>query len=143
MTKEEIVAKAKELAQAGAPFILATVDQNGAPQARWMGAKVLDEPFTVYMESHRQARKVGQIRANPNAQLVFQSPDYMLVATVSGKCEVCEDPEIYRRIWEAVPELANYISGPDDPGFGAVKFTAEVIELLDMHLPPRLERAEL
>ena len=144
MTKEEIVAKAREMARAELPFMFATVDEAGAPQARWMGALVLDEPFTVYMESHTQARKMGQIRTNPRGQLVFHTPDFMQVATVSGVCEVCEDAAVYRRIWEAIPELANYVSGPDDPGFGAVKFTGQVIELLLMSpLPPTTERAEL
>jgi general stress protein 26 len=143
MTKDEIVATAKAMVESGLPFIFATVDAAGAPQARWMGAKVLDEPFTVYMESHAQARKMDQIRQNPRGQLVFHTPDYMQIATISGVCEVCEDREVYRRIWEAIPELANYISGPDDPGFGAVKFKAQQIEPLFMAPSPRTERADL
>ena len=144
MTHDEILAAAQELARSKAPFVFATVDAQGAPQVRWMGGLVLDEPFQVCMMSGAQARKLAQIRNNPAGQLVFSTPDFSRVITVSGTCEVSEDLECKERMWAAMPELAQFVSGPEDPNFGLVRFTGRRLELLAvMELGPEPLVAEL
>jgi len=130
VTRDEILAAAQELARSKAPFVFATVDAEGAPQVRWMGGLVLDEPFQVWMMSGAQARKMAQIRGNPAAQLVFSTPDFSRVITVSGTCEVSEDLACKQRVWVAMPELAQFVSGPEDPDFGLVEFVGKRLELL-------------
>ena len=127
-----ILGVARELIAAGRPFILATVDQEGKPQARWMGGNVLDEPLTVWMACGANSRKVEQVRAHPAAQLLYSDEKFARIVSISGSCEVVTDSEPKRRLWEALPVLATFLSGPEDPNLGVLKFTGHRVELLDM-----------
>jgi len=127
MGKDEIIKAAQALIKAGMPFVLTTVDGKGQPQGRWMGGGVLDEPLTVWMATGVGSRKVDQLRANSAAQLVYADPQFSRVATISGVCEIVADIEPKRRLWEAMPAMSRYVSGPDDPTLGVIKF-----ELLNM-----------
>lgn len=49
MDKHDVIGAAQDLIRAGGSFVLATVDPDGVPQVRWMGAALLEEPLTVYM----------------------------------------------------------------------------------------------
>ena len=132
MDKEQIVRTARELIQAGRPFLLATVDEKGQPQMRWMGGSVLDEPMTLWMAGGATGRKMAQIRANPAAQLLYNDEKFGSVVTISGRAEVVDSAEAKQRLWKAMPALSRYMSGPDDPGFGVVKFVGTRIEVLNL-----------
>jgi general stress protein 26 len=138
-----VVKAAQELVTSGRPFMLVTVDQSHAPQARWMGGNVLDQPFTVWMASRKNTRKMDQVRANPAAQLVCSNEDLMRTATISGRCEIVDDREAKVRLWEGTPGLSRVMSGPDDPNFGVLKFTAHRVELLDLTQAMAPQVAEL
>jgi general stress protein 26 len=132
MDRDEIIAVTRELAEADVPFVLATVDEHGAPQVRWMGGCALDDPMTVWLAGGAKSRKMSQISASARAQLMFHSQDFGRVATVSGECEVVGTIEAKRRLWERMPQLSRYVSGPEDPEFGVIKFVGRRIELLNM-----------
>ena len=132
MTSAEIVDLAQHMIGAGRPFLLATVDQQGAPQARWMGGNVLDPPLTLWMASRAKARKMDQLRANPAAQLIFADERFQQVITIAGRGEVVDGLEPKRRLWEAMPVLSQLLSGLDDPNFGVIKFVGSRVELLDL-----------
>ena len=132
MTSEEIITAAKELIAADRPFVLATVDQDGGPQVRWMGAFMLQDPLVCYMAAGGQSRKIEQLKANPRAQLMFQDESFGRVATLSGTAEIVEDIDTKRRAWDAMPVCAKYFPGPDAPEFGLIKFVCERVELLAM-----------
>ena len=123
MTSEEIITAAKELIAADRPFVLATVDQDGGPQVRWMGAFMLQDPLVCYMAAGGQSRKIEQLKANPS---------FGRVATLSGTAEIVEDIDTKRRAWDAMPVCAKYFPGPDAPEFGLIKFVCERVELLAM-----------
>jgi general stress protein 26 len=140
MEKNEIIALVRTLmnqrrpmVNTRRPFVLATSGPEGAPQMRWMGDLMLEDPLTVYMACGAQSRKMDQIRVNQNAQLMFQSEGFGQVATLSGTCEICDDAETKMRIWKAMPVVASYVSGPDDPNLGVLHFITRKVELLMMH----------
>lgn len=143
MSKEEIIRAAQELTKANRVFVLATVDQAGVPQVRWMGGCLLDEPMTLSMATKAKSRKMDQIRAHPQAQLMFQDEECTRVATVTGTCEVDDTLESRRRLWQAIPELARHVSAPEDPALGVIKFVGSRIELLKMTAGAVPEVAEL
>ena len=132
MSRDEIIKIAQGMATAGMPFVLTTVDEKGQPQGRWMGRGVLDEPLTVWMATGVGSRKVGQLRANPAAQLMYADPQFSRIITISGKCEIVTDMEPKRRLWEAMPAMSRYVSGPDDPTLGVIMFVGRRVELLNM-----------
>ena len=144
MTSEEVLTQARQVASGQLPFILATVDEKGEPQARWMAGLALDESLTFAMMTMPESRKITQILARPAAQLVFHTPDYMRVATLSGACEISHDLEIKQRLWDTMPDCDRFVSGPEDPRFGLVIFRTRRVELLDIsQTPPALEQAEI
>jgi general stress protein 26 len=132
MDKQTIIDAAKDLVRAGRSFVLATVDSEGVPQVRWMGAAYLAEPFLVYMAAGAASRKIGQMESHPKSQLMFQTEDYSRVATLTGTCEAVEDVETKRRVFEGILGAAQYFSGPDDPNFAAIEFTCQRVEMLGM-----------
>ncbi len=115
--------------------VLATVDAEGRPHCRWMGALVEDSqaPWTFYLACGKTSRKMEQIAANPNAQLVFTDPVKWEVATLSGTAAAEAGQAAREWLFAAVPAMKNYYSGPTDPGLGVIKFKANCLELLAMH----------
>ena len=115
--------------------LLATVDAEGRPHCRWMGALVEDPqaPWTFYLACGKASRKMAQIAANPNAQLVFSDPVKWDVATLSGTA-VAETGQAARQwLFDEVPAMKTYYSGPTDPTMGVIKFKARCVELLAAH----------
>ncbi len=95
------------------------------------------------MSCGTDSRKIAQLKANPAAQLVCNDEKFALVATIGGKGEVVDSKEAKQKLWEAMPVLANYLSGPDDPNFGVIKFVADKVELLNMAEGMGMHVAEL
>jgi general stress protein 26 len=115
--------------------LLATVDGEGRPHCRWMGALVEDPqaPWTFYLACGKASRKMAQIAANPNAQLVFSDQAKWDVATLSGTA-VAETRHTPRQwLFNAVPAMKTYYSGPADPAMGVIKFRTRCVELLAAH----------
>jgi general stress protein 26 len=143
MDKTEIVNAALDLVRAGRSFVLATVDRDGTPQVRWMGGAHLEEPFTICMACGAESRKMGQIASDPRSQLMFQAEDFSRVATLTGTSEVVTEAEAKRRVFEGIAGASQYFSGPDDPNFGAIKFTCQRVEMLGMSDGMGVDSAEL
>ena len=132
MEREDIIKAAQEICKAGAPFVFATVGEDGGPRMRWMGGLMLEEPLVIYMAGGARARKMAQIHRDPLGELMFQAPDFSKVITLYGNCQVLDDAAVRQKLWVAIPQLAKYMSGPDDPEFGVVRFDTKQIEILAM-----------
>jgi general stress protein 26 len=132
------------LGEGNAQFIMATVDADGKPCMRWMGAFARDpgDPWVLYAASFSGARKMKQIAANPNMQLLFAKPDLSEVVTLIGTAEVEGSPEIKQLLWDAIPMLGQYFTSVEGEDFGIIRFTTKCMELLAMqeqHEPYCLE----
>ena len=130
MDRDEIIAAARDVIARNHTFVLATLGEDGGPRIRWMGDLILEEPLTVYMAAGTSSRKTGQIRANPRAQLMFNTEGHEGVVTLSGTCVIQEDLDTRRRAWEGMPVLERFVSGPDDPDLTILRFDAKRVELL-------------
>lgn len=130
MTTEEIVATAREILTSGRAVVLATVDQQGMPQMRWMGGVVVEEPLTVYLVAGAQSRKMHQIQAHPHAQVLAQDEGFARVVTCSGGAELVQDADVKKRVWDGMPGAARFFSGPDDPNLGVLAIKVARVELL-------------
>jgi len=143
MEKEQIIGAALELGRSGGPFVYATVDGEGAPQVRWMGGAYVEEPFTVYMACGAESRKMRQIAGQAKSQLMFHSGDFSRVATLTGTSEAVTEPEAKRRVFEGIAGASQYFAGPDDPNFGAIRFTCRRVEMLGLSEGMGVESAEV
>jgi general stress protein 26 len=132
--QEKALAQVVELVEAGRPFVMGTVDQAGKPQMRWMGGIARDPGCQTvgYLACASGSRKMLQLAANPAMQLMFHSEDMMCVATLEGVGREETDTAVKHQVWAAMPMLAEYFPGPDDPTFALVRFEARRVELLCM-----------
>ena len=122
------------LGDGAAQYVMATVDAEGQPCMRWMGAFARDpeNQWVLYAASFSGARKMQQIAANPNMQLLFVKPDFSEVATLIGAAEIETSPEIKQLVWNSIPMLSQYFTSVEGEDFGLIKFTTKRLELLAM-----------
>ena len=115
--------------------VLATVDGQGRPQCRWMGALVEDPtaPWTFYLACGKASRKMTQIALHPYAQLVFTDQAKWEVATLSGIAVIEPGQAARQWMFAAVPAMTTYYSSPTDPALGVIKFKTQRAELYAMH----------
>ncbi len=114
--------------------VLATVGADGKPHMRWMGALVEhpEQPWTFFLVCNKESRKMAQIAANNQAQLLFTNQDKWEIASLSGTVEAADCPECRKMMWDSVPAMSRYYSGPDDPKMAIILFKTECLELLAM-----------
>ncbi|MEW6358987.1 MAG: pyridoxamine 5'-phosphate oxidase family protein [Planctomycetota bacterium] len=135
-TAWKMVQKNKDL------FLLSTVDADGRPHTRYMGAMLMAGDFEVLMATHQGSRKVEHIKNNPNAQLVFSSDDYSRVVTLSGTARLGAPLDIKRRMWEAFPGLKQHFRDFTSPEFCVIRFKASALEIVtatSRYEPMRIE----
>lgn len=132
MDRQVVIEAALQLIRADRPFVLATVDAEGCPQVRWMGAAHYEWPATIYMAAFADSRKMAQINGHPQAQLMFHSEGFKRVATLSGTARVVADPAVKRRVFAEMLDSSDYFEGPDDPRFGLIAFVFTRIEAIGL-----------
>ncbi|MHC4983506.1 MAG: pyridoxamine 5'-phosphate oxidase family protein [Planctomycetota bacterium] len=129
----------KDFHEAAKIAFLATCDGD-LPRVRPM-SPVAVEGNVIWVASGASSEKMAQIAANPNVELCYMKADHSHLR-IRGKAEVCDDPDVKQRIWEAYPLLKDYFKSPDDPEFALLKITAgEVLTMPSMSY--KYERLEL
>ncbi len=131
MTQEQAIQQVEELISSGKSYVMATVDADGTPHMRWMGALARDphDRKVGYLISSSKANKMRHLTANPATQLLFTAPEYEFIATLNGTSEAVTDQETRQMVWSAIPAAAQYFSGPDSEDFGVIRFTACCLEV--------------
>ncbi len=139
MTEQEIKrAIWQTVEKGGQAFVYTTVDGQGCPRGRYMGA-VMIKDGVIYMASFNQARKIEQIKSNPRSELIFASEGFKQVATLGGESRVEGSLELKKEFWEANPVCKDYFSSYDAVEFGLIAFSPHSGEYLD----PEVQHAPL
>ncbi len=93
--------------------VIATVDKNGAPQARVMVLRHFDEKsMTLRLFTDARSPKLDQLRRNPNVQAVFydggRKLHFRIAGTASFKTQTSETDDL----WGELPEFGrgDYLS---------------------------------
>ncbi len=131
MTEQEIkqaIWQTVERGQQG--FVYTTVDGQGCPRGRYMGALTIKDGV-IYMASFNEARKMQQIKVNPRSELIFASECFKQVATLGGESRVEGSLELKKEFWEANPICKDYFSSYDAAEFGLIAFSPHSGEYLD------------
>ena len=92
--------------------MLATLDGE-QPRLRPV-SPVLTDGFTVYVANLRSYRKTEEIRAHPQVELCYLSPEHDQVR-ITGRAEQVDEPALLDRIWAANPLLRHYLGERDNP----------------------------
>lgn len=106
----------------------ATITLDGRPWVRYVMGKA-DKDLVFRFCTHKESRKVGQIRKNPRVHISLgaanlEAADHWL--QVEGTAEISTEKAERESFW--FDELRNYFSGPDDPTYCIVVVRPSLIE---------------
>jgi len=128
---DDLIGVAKGLVNGRHPGILATVNEEGIPQLRWMSTLTFDEFPVFYSLTSPDSRKVAQIRARPDVNWLFFNDDQSLMLNLIGKARILTDAVNLKHIWQKVVDkshayfLHNYSKAP---GFAVIETKVDTIE---------------
>ena len=119
------------------PFLcsLATVDEEGHPQVRFVRAKI-DEACTLRVPTFAETKKVSQIRADGRVHLTCgqtdpKTPGYYF--QIDGEAAITTQAEERSLCW--TPLLEKWFSGPEDPNYAVVRIEPKRIVALPIGHP--------
>ena len=134
MTDEEIKKAIWETVEKGkGAFVYTTVDEQGCPRGRYMGALMVKDG-AIYMATFSESRKMQQIKGNPRSELIFATKGYKRVATLGGESWVEGSLELKKEFWDGNPSCKDYFSAYDAPEFGLIEFRPSSGEYLDLEV---------
>ncbi len=111
--KKKIVESARELQLIN----FATLTEDGSPWVRYVVGKADDELVFRFC-THRETRKVAQIKKNPHVHISLGAKDMETAEhwmQVQGVAEISTDGDERHSFW--FDALSNYFTGPDDPNY--------------------------
>ena len=73
--------------------------------------------------------KVAQLKRVPRAEYCFADPSGKHVR-IAGPCTISTDNAEKRWLYDAVPELKNYVADPASPDYVIIKMTPENIRVM-------------
>ncbi len=103
---EDVLGLAKSLINGHHPGILATMDEEGRPQMRWMSSLEVDELPMLRTLTNPSSRKVAQIQANPKVSWMFFNKDKSLILTLRGEARIIDEPASLKETWQKVVDLS-------------------------------------
>ena len=135
MNTREVMDRISAILDAHGTGVLATVDADGLPHARWLTPMVLRDRFgAIYALTAPRFAKVSQVKAHPRVEWMFQVPSLAEIVTVRGSMNVVDNPSLRSEVLEAVgPRLRAFWKVAHDERDLAVLET--VIEEATHYLP--------
>jgi general stress protein 26 len=123
MTREEVFDLIKDAGYG----VLATVDGN-SPKARPM-MPYLNDDGNLLLAVLPSCRTIRQIQVNPKVEICYIDRK-MRFARISGKAQLSGDKDKKQVVWDNVPMLRQYFSGPEDNGFVLIEIFSQVVEIM-------------
>jgi len=127
MTKDEVI----DLIRDAGYGVLATVDGK-IPRVRPM-MPYLTEDGNLLLAVLPNCRTIAQIQANPNVELCYLDRK-MNFARVSGKTTISKDLDKKTVVWDNIPMLRQYFSGPEDANFTLIEIITGEVEVMTPQL---------
>lgn len=115
---------------------LATVTESGLPWTRYVMVQA-DDDLVIRCATCLEARKVAQIRNNPEVHITCGITDPMVMKPylqIQGRAEIITDTAEREAFWN--PSLVDIFSGPDDLNYAVVVIKPYRIECCT---PPDME----
>ncbi len=122
--RERILAIIRQPVLAG----FATITEDGKPWVRYV-MTVANDDMDIRFASFASARKVAQIRNNPEVHLTCGVTDLTKMAPylqIQGRARFTSDEAERHGFWNDM--LKPIFSGPDDPNYGVIVITPYRIE---------------
>ena len=130
--EEQLILKAAEIikGQCGEDgyCALTLMDTDDRPNTTTITPAKAEGIRTIYFCTGYGTR-TERIGFRPDACVCFNSPQYHI--SLKGKMEIITEPTIKKEMWYG--GLADHFSGPEDPGYIVLKFTADSYTLFIEH----------
>ena len=123
MTKDEVI----DLIQ-DAGFGCLGTSENGQPRVRPM-MPYLNDDGNLLLALLSHSRTIPQIKQNPKVEMCFLDRK-MCFCRVTGTAKLSDDPEKKALVWDNVPMLRQYFSGPEDANYILVEIASDSVEAM-------------
>ena len=121
---EQVYKKALELIERSQESYFATIDGQGRPAIRGMMIWRREGLKKVWYAGFSYSRKMVNLGENPAAGVYMWGRDGQKIAALAltGSARVLRDQAARHEFWES--SLLEYYTGPDDPDYCIIEFTA-------------------
>jgi general stress protein 26 len=93
LSREQLIAAAREVMSAARYCALITLDSSGRAQARTVDPFPPDENMIVWLGTNPRSRKVAAIRRNPRVTLYYFDREAQAYVTIYGVARLVNDPK--------------------------------------------------
>ena len=100
LTREQLIAAAREIMATARYCALITLDSNSRPQARTLDPFLPDERMKVWLGTNSRSRKVTEIRRNARVTLYYFDREGQAYVTISGIARLVNDPKEKAKRWK-------------------------------------------
>ncbi len=113
VTDADLLVRAVRVVDQAGVGLLATVDAEGRPHARWMSAVSSDRLRTLHTLSAKETRKMDQLASNPLVCWVFSTSDMTDTVQLMGRMKVHNHGLAAQRVWDELARaVRTYAAGP-------------------------------
>jgi general stress protein 26 len=100
LSREQLIAAARETMSTARYCALITLDSAGRPQARTLDPFPPDANMVVWLGTNPRTRKVAEIRRNPRVTLYYFDRESQAYITISGIARLVNDPKEKAKHWK-------------------------------------------
>ena len=126
MTKQEVIDLIKD-----AGYGVLSTTQGDQPKARPM-MPYLDDEGNLLLAVLSHSRTISQIKTNPKVEFCFIDRK-MSFARISGLAKVSNDAAKKESVWNYIPMLRQYFTGPEDIDFVLLEIDTTSVEAMTAH----------
>jgi len=127
MEKQEVIDLIKDT-QYGC---LATSENGGQPKNRPM-MPYLDDDGNLLLAVLSTSRTIDQVKKNPKVEMCYIDRK-MWYARVTGQAAISEDLDKKSTVFNNIPMLRQYFSGPEDPNLVLIEIKTISAEAMNPH----------
>jgi general stress protein 26 len=122
MEKEQAIAVAEGMLQRVPTLVLATIGENGFPDARTMRKNAMNKTLdTIYFTTQTGSRKTAELAKNSKVCVHYYESGEKgnTCICLEGEAEVTRDKSVREKLWTEA-SLRVYPEGVDDPRFTVI-----------------------
>jgi general stress protein 26 len=105
LSKHDALTEAVRVVNSTLLGVMVTIDEQGQPQPRWMGAASTDRLRYVYCLTAKNTRKLAHLAVHPQTTWMFTSESNDGVVTLSGKAQAIASPLATQEVWDRLLEI--------------------------------------
>lgn len=126
MNKEEVIDLIRD-----AGFGLLATTEGSQPRVRPMMPYLTDDGELLIALLGR-SRTINQVQENPLVEICFVDRK-MWYSRITGEAKISQSAENKEILWNNIPMLKQYFSGPEDPNFVLLEVKIKQVEAMTPH----------